>query len=155
MSWRIWPGNNGARAAARELPAHIKALLAPYFPGLDLDAVRVLEGIPWYVAMDADAYTDRHLIYFKPGKYDTRTPQGIALIGHEITHCRQYRSYGTWRFRAAYSSCWARKLFEHRSWERAYFLNPFEVEARTMEERIYNDIINSLRSRNDYESVFR
>lgn len=137
MRWRIWPISNDAR----RLPPHVKALLAPYFPGLDLDAVRILDGIPPYVLMNADAYTDHHKLYFAPGKYDAETPEGIALIGHEVTHYRQYCSYGTWRFRAAYGGCWAREMIARRSWEHAYFWNPFEVEARAMERRIYEDLL--------------
>lgn len=128
-------------------------MIAPYFPGLDLNSVRVHEGIPWYVTMDADAYTDRHHIYFAPGKYDPGTPEGIALIGHEVMHCWQYFRHGKWRFRAAYGGCWARKLVEHRSWNYAYFLNPFEVEARAMEQRIYADLLNRQREGDAHESL--
>jgi hypothetical protein len=142
MRWKGWPIGRRERRTPERLPPHVKALLAPYFPGFDLDAVRVLEGIPWYVTMNADAYTDRTNIYFAPGKYDTETVAGIALIGHEIMHCVQYRERGTWSFRAAYSGCFARNFARHRSWNQAYLLNPFEEEARAVERRIYADLLN-------------
>lgn len=139
----------------QSLPRHIVSLLNPYFPELDLSDIRIHTGIPWYVAMAADAYTDCHNIYFAPGKYDTETVSGIALIGHEVTHCWQYHRYGKWKFRGAYSERWARKFIEHRSWVDAYFHNPFEVEAREMERQIYFDLLKLIPNGETHERLIR
>ncbi len=122
------------------LPESAKKLLAPYFPGLDLDRISVQEGIPWYVPMKAVAYTDRHKIYFAPGSYDPYSIEGIALIGHEIIHMLQYAEHGTWRFRYCYAKAWVLAFGRTRSFNAAYCLNPFECAAREMEERIYRDL---------------
>jgi hypothetical protein len=131
-----------AQAAAGPLPECVKRLLEPYFPGFDLAAIRVRAGLPWYVLMRADAYTDCDDIYFARGSYDTHSAGGIALIGHEIAHCLQYRRLGKWRFRALYISSWARGLGRYRSLGKAYAGNRFEVEARSLQHKIYGDLYN-------------
>ncbi|HKY04175.1 MAG TPA: DUF4157 domain-containing protein [Blastocatellia bacterium] len=122
------------------LPESAKKLLAPYFPGFDLDLIRVREGIPWYVPMKAAAYTDRDKIYFAPGAYDPYSIEGIALIGHEIMHILQYREYGTWRFRYCYGKAWAVAFGRTLSFKAAYGMNPFECAAREIEERICREL---------------
>lgn len=135
---RIFRAN---KLKAQPLPPHVKEILAPYFPNFDLDQIRLYEGIPWYVTMDADAYTDGNNIFFKLGKFDPKSPEGIALIGHEITHSVQFHTHGKWWFRARYLGNWGWKLKEHRSFTNAYFYNKFEIEARAMEQRIYDDLL--------------
>lgn len=122
------------------LPESTKKLLAPYFPGFDLDLISVREGIPWYVPMRAAAYTDRHKIYFAPGAYDPYSIKGIALIGHEIMHILQYCQHGTWRFRYCYAKAWVLGYGRTRSFNEAYRENPFERAAKEMEERIYREL---------------
>jgi hypothetical protein len=125
-----------------KLPALVKCLLAPYFPGLDLEAIRIHEGIPWYVPKAAVAYTDCYQLYFAPSCYDPYSVAGLALLGHELTHSLQYQTWGKWRFRASYSCLWALGLLHYRSFEQAYGYNWFEVEARAMERRLYRDLVN-------------
>jgi hypothetical protein len=122
------------------LPDYIKKLLAPYFPELDLEDICIREGIPWYVLMNAIAYANRNRIYFAPGRYDPDSPEGIATIAHELTHCAQYKNYGGWKFRVLYASSWLAGLLRHRSLEQAYSRNRFEVAAREMEERVFADL---------------
>jgi len=122
------------------LPEEVRRVLGPYFPTYDLSRVQVQEGIPWYVRMNPDAYTDWQTIYFAPGKYDPHSAAGIALIGHELMHCLQYAQRGKWRFRFAYLGCWLQQLARHRRLDQAYWLNPFEVEARAIERRIRFDV---------------
>jgi hypothetical protein len=127
-----------------ELPRNVKRLLSAYFPELDLDEIRIKQGIPWYVPMKADAFTDRNLIYFERGRYRPASLAGIALIAHELAHCAQYKRHGTWRFRIMYAREWLVELFRHSSFTKAYFENRFEVEARVMEDMVYDDLSNQL-----------
>ena len=128
----------GARGS--ELPESTIKLLAPYFPTMNLREIRVREGIPWYVPMAASAYADRNYIYFAPGAYDPYSVEGIAIIGHEITHSAQYKAIGTMKFRALYLWEWVRGFYRHLSVRRAYARNPFEVAAARMQSRIYKDL---------------
>ena len=127
-----------------ELPQNVKRLLAAYFPELDLDEIRIKQGIPWYVPMKVDAYTDRNLIYFERGKYRPFDAAGIALIAHELAHCAQYKHHGTWRFRFMYAWGWLVELLRHSSFNAAYLENRFEVAARVMEDMVYDDLSNQL-----------
>lgn len=124
------------------LPDYVKKLLAPYFPEIDLEDVSICEGIPWYVLMNAAAYTDRNQIYFAPGHYDPDSLEGIALIAHELAHCAQYKHHGVWKFRVLYISSWLIELWRHWSLDKAYSRNRFEVAAREVEERVFADLSN-------------
>ena len=135
---RIFRAN---KSKAASLPEHVKQILAPYFPDFDLDRVRVFEGIPFYVTMDAAAYTDGNNLFFKPGFYDPDSIEGIALIGHEITHSVQFQNHGKWKFRASYLSKWSKQYKAHRSLNLAYYHNEFEIEAREVEQRIIDDLL--------------
>ena len=127
-----------------ELHENVKRLLAAYFPELDLDDIRIKQGIPWYVPMKVDAYTDRNLIYFERSKYRPESVAGIALIAHELAHCAQYKRHGTWRFRIMYAREWLAELLRHSSFNKAYLENRFEVEARVVEDMVYDDLSNQL-----------
>ena len=128
------------KAHGSALPESALKLLAPYFPALNLREIRVREGLPWYVLMDATAYADRNYIYFAPGMYDPYSIEGIAVLGHEITHSAQYKEIGTWKFRALYLWEWLRGFYRHLSVRRAYARNPFEVAATRMQYRIYEEL---------------
>jgi len=132
------------RSPQQKLPRYLRQILKPYFPGFDPGRVVVREGIPWYVLMDADGYTDRCTIYFKPGKYDPGSVEGIALIGHELAHCWQYHRHGTWGFRIRYLSSWLWHLLRTQSWTEAYLNISFEIEAREIEGLIYRDLLRCL-----------
>ncbi len=45
-------------------------------------------------ALDADALTIGKDIFFASGKFDLSTPEGIALLGHELTHAQQQLEMG-------------------------------------------------------------
>jgi hypothetical protein len=124
------------------LPDYIKKMLAPYFPEIDLGDIRVRERVPWYVPVQATAYANRNRIYFASGCYDPDSPEGIALIAHELSHCAQYKNYGAWRFRVLYIISWLRELWRHGSFDKAYSQNRFEVAARAVEERVFADLSN-------------
>lgn len=122
------------------LPLEVQQLLAPFFPGLELSRVRIHEGIPRYVSRFAAAepigYTDGWRIYFAPGCYRVDSPQGLALIAHEIAHCRQYHELGKWSFRAKYLAAYFQNRRRGMDEKTAYAQIPFEIEAREIERNV-------------------
>jgi hypothetical protein len=119
------------------LPEEVVALLAPFFPGFDLSRIRVCEGIPRYVIGDPVGYADRCNIYLAPGAYRVDTIEGLALIAHEVAHCRQYDRHGVWGFRARYVAAYFKNLLGGMDHLKAYRQVPFEIEAREIEAEVY------------------
>jgi hypothetical protein len=119
------------------LPPEVLQLLAPFFPGFDLSRVRIYEGIPRYVIANPVGYADRNRVYLAPGFYRVDTAEGLALVAHEITHCRQYQQHGAWRFRAKYLAAYCHNRRRGMSHDRAYLEIPFEVEARKIERNVH------------------
>lgn len=74
----------------RPLAADVRRPLESFF-GADFSTVRVHEG-PAATAIGAIAFTLGEHIYFAPGQFDPRSPQGLALLGHELTHVVQQRA---------------------------------------------------------------
>ncbi|MDP3278653.1 MAG: DUF4157 domain-containing protein [Deltaproteobacteria bacterium] len=60
------------------------------FFGVDLGAVRVHVG-QQAAAVGALAFTAGDDVYFAPGQYDPLSREGLALLGHELTHVVQQR----------------------------------------------------------------
>jgi len=119
------------------LPQKTRKLLAPFFPGFDLAEVRVFEGIPWYVLSRPEGYADRNNIYILPGLYQLGSIDGLALLAHEIEHCRQYRKHGTWHFRARYLAAYFKNRLRGMSRREAYLNISFEIEAREIEKQVH------------------
>ncbi len=123
------------------LPLEVQQLLAPFFPGFDLRRIRIYEGIPRYVAatstIEPIGYTDRHRIYLAPGVYRVDSVEGLALLAHEITHCRQYKELGTWRFRAKYLTAYFKNRRQGMTGQTAYLNIPYEIEAREVEAKVF------------------
>lgn len=123
------------------LPLEVQQLLAPFFPGFDLSRIRICEGIPRYVTMasaiEPIGYTNRHRIFLTSGAYRVDSLEGLALLAHEITHCRQYKEHGTWRFRAKYLLAYFTNRRRGMSGQTAYLSIPFEIEAREIEAKVY------------------
>ncbi len=122
------------------LPLEVQQLLAPFFPDFNLSRIRIFEGIPRYVTVAAATmpigYTDEWKIYFAPGYYRTDTAEGLALIAHEMTHCRQYHQLGKWRFRTKYLSAYLQNRRNGMAEKTAYEQIPFEIEAREIERQV-------------------
>ena len=122
------------------LPLEVQQLLAPFFPGFDLSRVRIFEGIPRYVIGinkgGPIGYADHNKIYLAPGYYRVETAEGLALIAHEITHCRQYKQHGAWRFRAKYLAAYLNNRRHGLPHNQAYWEVPFEIEAREVERNV-------------------
>jgi hypothetical protein len=119
--------------------------LRPYFPGIDLTQVNIHEGIPSYVVGDPGAYTEGNDIYFKPGEYDPYSVQGLADIGHELTHVTQYAKLGRARFQNSYLSQYFRLRDAGLGHDAAYRAISFEKQAFKMGEIIKNDLGNLMR----------
>jgi hypothetical protein len=125
------------------LPQEVRQVLAQFFPGFDLDQVCVYDGIPWYIVGKPIGYADRHKIYLAPEAYRIDTIEGLALIAHEITHCRQYSEHGAWLFRARYLKEYFKNRLRGMTRRDAYFYNSFEIEAREMEEMVFQALFTA------------
>jgi hypothetical protein len=81
----------------RPLTEREKACLKPYIPQIDLDNADLHpDTVPPYLMDGYDGITRGNDIYFRPGVYDSSTPEGIAVLGHELVHVGQYRGGATW-----------------------------------------------------------
>jgi len=70
-----------------------KDVLAPYIGKRDLDNADLHDGeVPWWLGKNYIGVTIGNDIYFRAGVYDPSTPDGIALLGHELVHVDQYRA---------------------------------------------------------------
>lgn len=134
------------RRQGEPLPVEIQQLLAPFFPGFDLSRIRIYENIPRYVtiasATEPIGYTDRNRIYFAPGAYRIDSAEGLALIAHEVEHCRQYHEHGTWRFRFKYLLAYFQNRRRGMSDKVAYAQIPFEIEARQVERKVLSTLLH-------------
>ena len=127
--------------AGEPLPLEIQQLLAPFFPGYDLRRVRIHEGIPRYItavsAIEPVGYTNQNRIYLASGAYRVDTLEGLALLAHEIAHCRQYHEHGVWRFRFQYLAAYFKNRRRGMTGQNAYLSIPFETEAREIEMKVH------------------
>jgi hypothetical protein len=128
------------------LPEEVVRLLAPFFPGFDLNRIRIHEGIPRYVIGDPVGYAARNNIYLAPGLYRVDTIEGLVLIAHEVAHCLQYQRHGVWRFRARYLAAYFKNRLRGMDHLKAYRRVPFEIEAREIEAEVYR-ALKDLQSR--------
>ncbi len=93
----------------RPLNENEKSLLSPYIPKVDLDNADLHDGeVPWYLPNSMAGITRGNDIYFRKNVYDENTPEGIAVLGHELVHVGQYREGATafsflWSYRYGYS----------------------------------------------------
>ena len=127
----------------RRIDVAAKIRLLPHFPELDMDRIQVRDGIPWIVrrfaAVEPAAYTSGSRVYFAVGRYDPATGAGIALIAHELVHCRQFQRHGKWMFRLAYLLAYLRNRMAGLPPSAAYRAIPFEQEARDLQARVLAD----------------
>lgn len=65
-------------------------LYESYFDA-DLSNVMIHEGDSSAEAAGALAFTTGNNIYFAGGRYNTKTPEGLRLLGHELTHVIQQK----------------------------------------------------------------
>ncbi|MGC1547039.1 MAG: RHS repeat-associated core domain-containing protein, partial [Rhodanobacter sp.] len=115
----------------RPLNACEKCLLQPYIPKQDLDNANLHDGeVPHYLPSGMDGITRGNNIYFRPGVYDPCTPEGIALLGHELVHVGQYRG----------GMNWITYLWSTRN---GYGSSKYETPAYAMQDKIENDLRKS------------
>jgi hypothetical protein len=82
---------------------------------------------PWYLPSTYDGITRGNNIYFRPGVYDAGTTEGIALLGHELTHVGQYRNGMN-----ALSYLWSTRY--------GYMNSPYEQAAYATQAQINEDL---------------
>lgn len=105
-----------------------KDLLRPYIPQIDLDDADLHDGhAPWYLGQNFEGITRGNDIYFRPGVYDSTTPAGIAVLGHELVHVGQYRE----------GMNWLEYLWSTRH---GYKNSKYEIPAYAMQARIEQDL---------------
>ncbi|MDA2925559.1 DUF4157 domain-containing protein, partial [Acidobacteria bacterium AH-259-L09] len=121
----------------------VKALLTPFFPGLNLDQIDIHEGLPWYAPANMAAITIGDDIYFAPNRYDPHSVAGIALIGHETAHVQEYAEHGLLGFLLRYGSDYLKNRLSGMNEQKAYENIPFEKEA--LAKQI--EILESLREK--------
>ena len=121
------------------LPPMLRARLLHYFPGLDLEAIRLYNGVPRYVRGRPRGYADRYRVYLASGWQDEADPELLALLAHELVHVQQYRDLGTWTFRWAYLQEYLAGRLRGHGHDAAYRNISFERSARVMEERVRRD----------------
>lgn len=69
---------------------------------MNLDDIRVHMGIPDWIAKGAETFggvipgavTIGNDIYYNPANYNPSTVEGLAELGHELTHVQQYNAIG-------------------------------------------------------------
>ncbi len=127
------------RRRGEPLSPLLRAKLQKYFPGLDLDAVRLHRGVPRYVRGRPAGYVNRHRIYLATGDRETADTEFLALLAHELVHVRQYRDLGAWRFRWAYLREYLAGRLRQQGHATAYRNISFERAAREVEERVRRD----------------
>ncbi len=115
------------------------ARLGKYFPGLNLEGIRLQAGIPRYVRGRPRGYADRQRIYLAGGWQDEADPELLALLAHELVHVQQYRELGTWTFRWAYLQEYLAGRLRGLGHDAAYRNISFERAALVMEERVRRD----------------
>jgi RHS repeat-associated protein len=105
-----------------------KEALKPYIPKVDLDNADLHDGkVPWWLRKKYEGVTVHNDIYFRPGVYNSSTPAGLALLGHELVHVGQFRNGLT-----LVQYLWASR--------RGYNNNPYEKPAYDKQDEITNNL---------------
>jgi hypothetical protein len=113
---------------ARSLTDDEKRWLSPYIAAVDLDNAVLHDGhVPWYLHRRFVAVVRGNHIYMRLEKYTPGTPQGLALLGHELTHVMQYRNGMTVLAYLCASL-------------RGYARNPYERAAFAVQAQILDDL---------------
>ena len=116
-----------------------------------VDAITIsTDGVPFYVPIDARAFTLGDHIYFAKGEFDQSngvSDREMTLLGHEVRHVLQYRWNG--KFSMSVDYLWESaklgavglylggpSLASHLS----YYGNEYEEDARSTESGIEHTI---------------
>lgn len=84
------PGDKtqAAEPPAQPLPDAVRATMERQF-SVDFSAVRIHADDPAAAEIGAKAFTKGRDVHFAPGQYRPDSPDGLNLIGHELTHVVQ------------------------------------------------------------------
>ncbi len=84
------------------LPVRAVETLRPWFPGLDIERVRVVAHGPvcWFVraVLRKGAMTVAPFVFLGTRRYEPDDPGFLALLAHEVKHIEQFHRYGHARF---------------------------------------------------------
>jgi hypothetical protein len=97
-----------------------------------LRRMRIVAERPWCwlpVLLRTGATTFAPFVFFRPGRYDTTTPRGLALIAHEAGHVTQASETGLPRFLLRYAIGNLRCGFRHDR-------HPMEVPMIALQRRV-------------------
>ncbi len=89
-SFQLPPSVSLGRASGQRMPEPVQQKMESFF-GADFSDVRIHVGGE-ASSIGALAFTHGSNIYFAPGLYNPGTPQGMQLLGHELTHVVQQRA---------------------------------------------------------------
>ncbi len=106
----------------------LKAFFLRLYPAIDLDSVSFYDRLPFYVFWRPAAITLGLRVYFKEGKFDPCSCEGIALIAHELFHIRQ-GSNSVWYY-VRYTWRWLTSGFKSSR------DHPLEVPAYAFQKRV-------------------
>lgn len=125
---RSWITVGGLTSCAR-------ALLQQYFPGVNLNAMRIYAGLPWlWGTKNWGGFTYGNRIYIAKGQYTPDDAAGLGLVAHELEHTQQYRKFGTLGFLARYVVQVVRFGYPNA---------PFEKQGAAKGVAVENDIIRN------------
>lgn len=115
------------------LPSRVLIALRPWFPGLELERVRVVAGGPvcWFVrtVLRKGAMTVAPFVFLGTRAYEPDDPAFLALLAHEVKHIEQFRRYGYVRFLVRYFWDLGRSGFRYSP------RLPLEAEAYELERK--------------------
>ncbi len=110
-----------------KIPEAVQAKLTPWFTTEEMNGVRIVL-VPLLPPM-VNTINFRKVILIRRDKWNQET-DGIARIGHEMVHVRQYRQMGTVPFLAQY--CWDAIKMWRRPWDEW----PLEIPAYKLQQEI-------------------
>ncbi len=132
----------------KRISPETKNILAPFFPTLNLDHIRLYSGglrLGYLILLlnRAKAITFGKKIFFVRGVLDDSIPlrqNGMILIAHELTHVRQYQEMGFLKFLYRYLRDYLRSRIEGKDHYSAYLNVRFEQEAYNYEREVFEKL---------------
>lgn len=107
-------------------------LYAAYFPQAVLHRARIIEGhVPFWLFKNMCGVVLGHRIYFRNHAYQANSAQGVELLGHELTHVKQYADGMN-----VLKYLWASR--------HGYRQNPYEIEAYAQGAKIRSDLLHKV-----------
>jgi hypothetical protein len=75
----------------RPLSVAERTVFKPYFASQVIERTRIIEGhVPFWLRRNMCAVVLGHRVYLRAGVYQANTAEGVALLGHELTHVSQF-----------------------------------------------------------------